>query len=438
MTHLAGEEGWEEKPRAIAYFCNALPDLEAIPDRQRVDWIAASRDRVRRNAIYVPQRDIAHLWPNACGPEGSFKWELLADARSRKKNARLTGERRFDTQFWVGERQPERSLHPLAAGKPDLPHFAPRSHLRQSDDRGGLDRLRLQCRLRRSGGDVGYAGRARDFRGARDSTRLSVMTTHNAKAKDAKPRVKRPIPDRVGPIRSWAAAANPNPQTANGNGPRADPNIPVDHQDPIVRGVVAGGRVVDEWIRQAQQTARLLGGTRSTAGWADASGQMFKTASDMMAAWWSLFGVNLPNAAAGFGSQRPSADFESAWAAGTPAKPVAGEAEPPDSPPPVGAERTSSSSAGPRVRLEIASRRPVDVTVDLYRRGTVLFRVLDLRPQSGDAPRIQGTTLEVWETEGVRLRLAVPDDQPPGTYHAVVLDPVLDSAVGTVTLRIPD
>lgn len=264
------------------------------------------------------------------------------------------------------------------------------------------------------------------------------MTTHNAKAKDAKPRVKRPIPDRVSPIRSWAAAANPNPQTAHGNGSRAGPDVPVDHQDPIVRGVVAGGRVVDEWIRQAQQTARLLGGTRSTAGWADASGQMFKTASDMMAAWWSLFGVTLPNAAAGVGSQRPSAGHESAWAAGTPAKPFESVAEPPDSPPPVGAERTSSSSAGPRVRLEIASRRPVDVTVDLHRRGTVLFRVLDLRPQSGDAPRIQGTTLEAWDTEGVRLRLAVPDDQPPGTYHAVVLDPVLDSAVGTVTLRIPD
>ena len=93
--------------------------------------------------------------------------------------------------------------------------------------------------------------------------------------------------------------------------------MPVDHQDPIVRGVVAGGRVVDEWIRQAQQTARLLGGTRSTAGWADASGQMFKTASDMMAAWWSLFGVPQPNAAPGIGSRQPNAAHESAWAAST-------------------------------------------------------------------------------------------------------------------------
>jgi hypothetical protein len=266
------------------------------------------------------------------------------------------------------------------------------------------------------------------------------MTTRNGEIEDAVTRVKRPKPDREGPIRSWISAANPNPQSAAGDGAHSGRDAPVDHQDPVVRGVVAGGRVVDEWIRQAQQTARLLGGTRPAAGWADANGQMFKTASDLMATWWSvLLGVTPPNAAAGFGSQRPSAaGHQSAWAASTAAESMAGEAEPPNSSPPVDAQRTSLASAGPRVRVEIASRRPVDVTVDLHRRGSARFRVLDLRAESGDAPRIQGTTLEAWDTEGVRLRLAVPDDQAPGTYHAVILDPVLDSAVGTVTLRIPD
>jgi len=106
MTHLAAEENWQESPRAIAYFCNALPDLEAIPDRQRVDWTVTNRERVRRNAISFLDGDIAHLWPNACGPKGTFKWELLADPRSGKKNINLTGERRFDTQFWVANVNP--------------------------------------------------------------------------------------------------------------------------------------------------------------------------------------------------------------------------------------------------------------------------------------------------------------------------------------------
>lgn len=94
------------------------------------------------------------------------------------------------------------------------------------------------------------------------------------------------------------------------------------------------------------------------------------------------------------------------------------------------------SSTGPRVRLEVASRRPVEVTVDLHRPGVAQFRVLDLRAEQGDAPRIQGTELDTWDSEGVRLRIAVPDDQPPGAYHGVILDAVADCAVGTVTLRI--
>ena len=106
MTHLAREENWQESPRAIAYFCNALPDLEAIPDRQRVDWIVTNRERVRRNAITFLDGDIAHLWPKARGPKGTFKWELLADPRCGKENANQTGERRFDTQFWVANVNP--------------------------------------------------------------------------------------------------------------------------------------------------------------------------------------------------------------------------------------------------------------------------------------------------------------------------------------------
>src|SRR6185436_17362747 len=79
MSHLATEECWEETPRAIAYFCNALPDLEAMPGRERPEWIAVNQERVRQNAIRFLNHDIAHLWPNATGPEGGFKWELLAD-----------------------------------------------------------------------------------------------------------------------------------------------------------------------------------------------------------------------------------------------------------------------------------------------------------------------------------------------------------------------
>ena len=95
-------------------------------------------------------------------------------------------------------------------------------------------------------------------------------------------RVKRPVLERDAPIRGWTSALGPGeaPRQAAASNPP-----PIDNsQDPIVRGVVLGGRVVDEWIRQAQQTARLLGGTTPGA-WPDASSRMFKATSDLMTTW---------------------------------------------------------------------------------------------------------------------------------------------------------
>lgn len=241
-------------------------------------------------------------------------------------------------------------------------------------------------------------------------------------------RVKRPVPERERPIRSWTAAVGPNPAPPAGgpSAPRADgPRL---DQDPVVRGVVSGGQVVDEWIRQAQQTARLLGGAAS-APWADTSGQMLRTFSEMMGAWWSMLGIVPPNG--GNGSSQAAAK-EPVWAPSAAAQP---QAEP--APPTAASHSTSSqSAAGPRVRIAVASVKPVDVTLDLYRPGATSFRVLDLRPDEGDAPRIQGTTLEMLDGEGCRLQLHVPDNQPRGTYRAVILDTTLDCVVGAVTLRV--
>ena len=245
-------------------------------------------------------------------------------------------------------------------------------------------------------------------------------------------RIKRPKLDRQGPIRNWEAAVSTRPEPpgkdhASGTGPSA-----ADVEDPIVRGVVSGGRVVDDWIRQAQRTARLFGGAAPTNLWTDAGGQMFKAMSDAVAAWWSLAGV-LPN---GYGGPaRPSGvNHDAARQANGPSpEPMPTERQPNPRP----AAVPSESSNGPRLRLDVASRQPIEVTVDLYKRGLTQYRVLDLRAADGEAPRIPGTRLEPWDSDGLRLYLVVPDAQPPGTYHAVVLDESADCVVGAVTLRIP-
>jgi uncharacterized protein with NAD-binding domain and iron-sulfur cluster len=106
MSHLAAEESWSDRPRAIAYFCSTLPDLEALPPRERVDWIAVTHERVRRNAVAFLNRDIGHLWPNARGADGGFKWQLLADPRGRTPPSGASDERLFDSQFWLGSVNP--------------------------------------------------------------------------------------------------------------------------------------------------------------------------------------------------------------------------------------------------------------------------------------------------------------------------------------------
>ena len=84
------------RPRAIAYFCSALPDaqLNGAPTNQSdgvardsaaqngawPDCAARQREQVRRNAIDFLNRDIAHLWPGASRPGGGFRWELLMGA----------------------------------------------------------------------------------------------------------------------------------------------------------------------------------------------------------------------------------------------------------------------------------------------------------------------------------------------------------------------
>ena len=245
-------------------------------------------------------------------------------------------------------------------------------------------------------------------------------------------RVKRPMLDRDGPIRSWASAIGSTPPKEAPDGTRAGRDRPLDSDDPIVRGVVSGGKVVDEWIRQAQQAARLLGGNPSPTAWADASGRMFRNASDLMAAWWGMLGIPMPNGAPAGTAPPGAANHDSAWPPRPAHRPPGGE---PESQTPL-TSPVSRTSDGSRVRIEVASRRPVEITIDMHRDDCAGLRVLDLRPTRGNAPRIRGIKLEPSDAHGLHLRLTVPDKQPAGTYRAFVIDPATDSTVGTLTVRI--
>lgn len=251
------------------------------------------------------------------------------------------------------------------------------------------------------------------------------------------PRIKRPRLKREGPIRSWPSAMGADgPAPPPSGSSRPQQGVAGDSQDPIRRGVVMGGQVVDEWMKQGQQFARLLGAPPlGGTGWPDASGRMMRAASDFMAAWLTSFGAPMqPGTAPWNGAHWPPAGNGTAApgngageAAGS-HDGVAGDA--------VQGTRPGSVLSNSRVTLDVTSRRPVEISVVLQCHGLAKLRVLDLRPDEGDAPRIRAPQLEPSDGEGWRLRISVPADQPPGAYHATIIDDDADFAVGSLTVKV--
>ena len=129
MRHLIAEESWLVRPRAIAYFCSALPDAPArhasgatLSGIGSADYAARQREQVRINAIDFLNRNVAHLWPGAVRLEGGFRWDLLmtpAEMRSTDYSIPVAelaanssastddaGEARIDTQFFTANINP--------------------------------------------------------------------------------------------------------------------------------------------------------------------------------------------------------------------------------------------------------------------------------------------------------------------------------------------
>jgi uncharacterized protein with NAD-binding domain and iron-sulfur cluster len=100
MTHLLPRESWERVPRALAYFCNVLPDVAGAADRSRIDLPALQREQVRQNAVQFLDRDMVHLWPQAKAEASGFRWELVADPTDG------AGATRFASQFWTANVNP--------------------------------------------------------------------------------------------------------------------------------------------------------------------------------------------------------------------------------------------------------------------------------------------------------------------------------------------
>ena len=105
MRHLVPRENWPHPPRAIAYFCNALPDVDHPPRRSDPTYPHRAREVVRENVVFFLNEHIRHLWPRAIDEQGQFRWDVLADGRAPGAPVR-SGADRLDSQYWTASVNP--------------------------------------------------------------------------------------------------------------------------------------------------------------------------------------------------------------------------------------------------------------------------------------------------------------------------------------------
>ena len=102
MRHLLPREAWEGDVKALAYLVSVLPDTMHPAGIRDESYHEAQHEQVRRNAVGWLKRDARALWPRSVGPDGTFRFEILATPQPDARQ----GEARFDTQFWMANVNP--------------------------------------------------------------------------------------------------------------------------------------------------------------------------------------------------------------------------------------------------------------------------------------------------------------------------------------------
>lgn len=210
----------------------------------------------------------------------------------------------------------------------------------------------------------------------------------------SEPRMRRDDPERTEPNRSFSGTFQPD-------APGGD--------DPITRGVRMGYRLVEEQIRRGQQIAQDAG-----ARFGDSrSGDVRDLAERALRFYGDLY-----------------TDAALFWldAALTLVAPV--------DPSPTQPVAPSSGSAVP---LDVASSRPVRVTLSLNPGAQPAnLQVLAMRTSDGVKPPLMDVSFQSQPGGGLPvLRIRVPGEQPAGVYHGVVCDAQNPGTVlGTLTVDI--
>jgi len=231
-------------------------------------------------------------------------------------------------------------------------------------------------------------------------------------------RIVRPFPKRTEPIRSWSTLFSASESTATGQRGKS-------LQDVVSRSVDLGYRVVDDYIRRGQKAAQRIN-ERSYSS--DALAAEFQEiakgtaqyTSDFAALWFDFLQLAL----GGNPLRRPD----------TPADGVHATAPGPTPP----TTRVAESPDRMHVKIEVASARPTEVSLDLRAPATTRTLLLHaLRSVDPEKPRLTDVAFNPGgDGKPASLRIRVPDNQPGGTYNGLIIDEATSRPVGTLSVSI--
>jgi hypothetical protein len=251
-------------------------------------------------------------------------------------------------------------------------------------------------------------------------------------------RIKRPKLERTRPVRRWSTlfdAPGAEPGRAKSEpGPAARRDRGASLSDVVSRSVDLGYRVVDEYIRRGQQAARRLN-ERSydvqamTGDMQDLGMRTLRYASDFAALWLDL----VQRAATDSALLGPQAASDTARAAPSDGRADDG-AHSARGPQPAAMERAQAV----RVKIEIASAQPTEVTLDLRPDATGLRLIVHaLRAVDPERPRLSDVGIRPGaDGQPATLWIRVPPGQPAGVYSGLIVDEQSNRPVGTLSLRI--
>jgi hypothetical protein len=262
-------------------------------------------------------------------------------------------------------------------------------------------------------------------------------------------RIKRPEPERTHPVRNWSTVFGaPSRTTPPGVHAAADGRAAAN--DPVSRGVEAGYRVVDEYLRQGQNVARAMwgpfmpgGGAMPFPGWAGGAsgnsfpqpeevqqrmGAMLRSATDLAMMWMDFMSGGL-----GMGGFAPHAGSYPPGSHGP--FPTNSERGAPPAKPPEHAREDRPQTV---IAVELKSSRRAEVSVDLRSGSAGLALVVhDLRGPEPDRARLGGIGIQGFPAEDrVLVRIDVPDELPAGVYTGIIVDVESSLPRGTLAVRV--